>query len=74
MSYGLPDDWFIEETGEQLILDQEKVAAELNRLQTALQEIADLAGVRADEAPEMARRALTPPHLAGVRAIPRNPP
>jgi hypothetical protein len=26
MSYGLPEDWFIEETGERLILDQKKVA------------------------------------------------
>lgn len=32
MSYGLPDDWFIEHTGERLILDQDKVAAEIERL------------------------------------------
>ena len=47
MSYGLPDDWFVEETGETLILDQEKVAAEIARL-TA----------ERDEAREQIRKAL----------------
>ena len=39
MSYGLPDDWFIEETGETLILDQEKVAAEIARLTAELERL-----------------------------------
>lgn len=31
----LPDDWYIESTGESRILDQRKVAAEIKRLQPA---------------------------------------
>lgn len=40
MSYGLPDDWYIEETGETMVLDQQKVAAEIERLRAALEEYA----------------------------------
>jgi len=32
MSNEIPDDWYIEETGETRILDQNKVADELRRL------------------------------------------
>lgn len=32
MSDGIPDDWYIEPSGESLILDRHKVAAELLRL------------------------------------------
>ena len=39
MGNGIPDDWYIEHSGEGMILDQEKVAAELNRLRAALKEI-----------------------------------
>jgi hypothetical protein len=36
MSYVLPEDWYIEESGESLILDQEKVAAEIDKLRVGL--------------------------------------
>lgn len=36
MTATLPDDWFIEETGERIILDKNKVAAEITRLQAIL--------------------------------------
>lgn len=39
MSFGLPDDWFIEETGERLILDQQKVAAEIARLNAEIESL-----------------------------------
>ena len=35
MSYNLPDDWYIEPTGESLILDQEKVKREIERLRAS---------------------------------------
>lgn len=36
MSYDLPDDWYIEPTGESRILDQKKVADEIERLKAQL--------------------------------------
>lgn len=36
----LPDDWFIEETGERTILDKDKVVAEIARLRLFLETIA----------------------------------
>ena len=39
MGNGIPDDRYIHHSGEGMILDQEKVAAELNRLRAALKEI-----------------------------------
>lgn len=41
MGNGLPDDWFIEHTGESRILDQDKVAAEIARLRAALTDAAN---------------------------------
>ena len=35
MSYNLPDDWYVEPTGESLILDQEKVARGIERLRAS---------------------------------------
>ena len=34
MSHSLPDDWYIEPTGESRILDQRKVVAEIEHLRT----------------------------------------
>jgi hypothetical protein len=34
--HNFPGDWYVEETGESLILDQEKVAAEIERLRDGL--------------------------------------
>jgi hypothetical protein len=39
MSYELPDDWWIEESGESLILEQDKVRAEVERMLAALSSI-----------------------------------
>ncbi len=36
MPFEIPDDWYIEPTGESRILDQEKVATEIERLQITL--------------------------------------
>lgn len=36
MGNGIPDDWYIEHSGESRILDQDKVAAELDRRRSAL--------------------------------------
>lgn len=42
MGNGIPDGWFIEHSGESLILDQDKVADELRRLRAALTFIAGM--------------------------------
>lgn len=39
MSSELPDDWWVEHTGERLVLDQEKVAAEIERLRKERDEL-----------------------------------
>ena len=63
MSHNLiPDDWYIEPTGESRILDQQKVAVELGRLRAALQQIVDEAdsddGLTAWDGGDIARKTL----------------
>lgn len=43
MSHDLPDDWYEEHDGQRLVLSSEKVAAEIERLRSALDEACQIA-------------------------------
>jgi 5-enolpyruvylshikimate-3-phosphate synthase len=49
MIHGLPDDWYIEATGESRILDQHKVAAEIAQLRESNSRVAAVAEQRLRE-------------------------
>lgn len=68
MTIDLPKDWYADHDGQSLVLDPNKVAAEIERLtaenerlRAALGEIANYGGAKNDDAEpcrEIARRAL----------------